>query len=240
MQTETTVRGALRAVVSTETRLALVLATLVTGAAAAFILVFVLQPADRTFAAVAPLVQLIMSVLTPFSTALLTYDLRDPVGDFRSRTAEPLRSRWIAAALYGLVMGAAGAVIVAIAVAVAVGPDPVTDPWTGAAPAVIGSLVVHLIPVGVGCAAGLLIPRASLACLATVVVPLVVTVAVGTLAPLGTADWVTPLGAAGHLVPGPMTAIGWAQWIVTAALWVVLPNWIGARRLRERVGRSQG
>lgn len=231
----TTVGAALRDLVAaSETRLALALATLVVGAGAAFILAFVLQPSDRTFVAVAPLVQVIMSVLTPFSTALLTYDLRDPEGDFRSRTSLPLRSRWIAAGVYGLAIGAAGAIIAAIAVAVIVGSNPPFDPWAGAAPAVVGSLVVQLIPVGVGCAAGLLIPRAGLAALSTVVVPLTFTVIVGLVTPQGTADWITPIGAAGHLVPGPMTALNWVQWIVTAVLWVVLPNVFGARRLRDR------
>lgn len=235
----TTVGGALRELVgASETRLALVLATLVVGAGAAFILAFVLQPSDRTLVAVAPLVQVIMSVLTPLSTAVLTYDLRDPDGDFRSRTAVPLRSRWIASGLYGLAVGAAGVVIAAVAVAVVVGANPPFDPWAGAVPVVVGSLLVQLIPVGVGCAAGLLIPRAGLAALATVVVPLTFTLLVGLLTPQGTADWVTPLGAASHLVPGPMTAINWAQWIVTAALWVVLPNAIGARRLRDRADRA--
>ncbi|HEY5785306.1 MAG TPA: hypothetical protein VIT65_11060 [Microlunatus sp.] len=231
----TTVGGALRDLVAaSETRLALALATLVVGAAAAFILPFVLQPSDRTFVAVVPLVQIIMTVLTPLSTAVLLYDLRDPEGDFRSRTVAPLRNRWIAAGVYGVAVGAAGAIISAVAVAVIVGSNPPFDPWAGAAPAVVGSLVVQLIPVGVGCAAGLLIPRAGLAALSTVVVPLTFTVIVGLLTPQGTADWITPIGAAGHLVPGPMTALNWAQWIVTAVLWVVLPNVIGARRLRDR------
>jgi len=234
-----TVGGALRDLVAaSETRLALALATLVVGAGAAFILAFVLQPSDRTFVAVVPLVQVIMSVLTPLSTAVLTYDLRDPDGAYRSRTVAPLRSRWIAAGIYALVIGAAGAVIAAIAVAVIVGSNPPFDPWAGAVPAVVGSLLVQLIPVGVGCAAGLLVPRAGLAALSTVVVPLTFTVIVGLLTPQGTADWITPIGAAGHLVPGPMTAINWAQWIVTAVLWVVLPNLIGARRLRDRAAQA--
>ena len=239
--TESTVRGALRDLVAaSETRLAVVLATLVLGAGAAFVLAFIAEPANRTFVAVAPLVQLIMTVLTPISTAVLTHDLRDPEGGYRSRTVEPLRSRWIAAGVYGLAIGVFGAVVVAVAVGVAAGASPATDPWAGAVPAVFGSLVVQLIPVGVGCAAGLLIPRAGLAALSTVAVPLAFTVIVGLLAPQGTADWITPLGAAGHLVPGPMTAINWAQWIVTAALWVVLPNAIGARQLRQRADRVAG
>ena len=44
----------------------------------------------------------------------------------------------------------------------------------------------------------------------------------------------TPLAAASHLLPGPMTPLTWAQWVVTAALWVVLPNAVGARLLRRR------
>lgn len=234
------VGGALRALVAgSETRLALALATVVVGAGAAFVLAFVLEPSDRTLVAVAPLVQVIMSVLTPLSTAVLTYDLRDPMGDFRSRTTAPLRARWIAAAVYGLVIGVVGVVLAAVAVTVIVGTNPPFDPWAGATSVVIGSVLVQLIPVGVGCAAGLLVPRVALAALSTVVVPLLVTLLVGLLTPQGTADWVTPLGAASHLVPGPMTALTWAQWIVTAALWVVLPNLIGARRLRDRAARAE-
>lgn len=233
-----TIPTALRGLVSSETRIALVLATLLIGAGAAFALAYFLPADVRTFVGVAPLSQLIVSVLTPFSTALLTYDLRDPEGEFRSRTAGPLRGRWIAAGLYGIVIGIYVAVVVAVAVAAAAGAD--ADPWTGAVPAVVGSILVQLIPVGVGCAAGLLVPRGGLACLATVVVPVLFTVIVGGLAPRGTADWLTPLGAAGHLVPGPMSIVNWAQWIVTAALWVVLPNWLGARLLRQRVSRLAG
>lgn len=233
------VGAALRALVAgSETRLALVLATVVVGAGTAFVLAFILQPSDRTLTAVAPLVQIIMSVLTPLSTAVLTYDLRDPMGDFRSRTTAPLRARWIAAGLYGLGVGVVGVVLAAVAVAVLVGADPPFDPWAGALSVVVGSVVIQLIPVGVGCAAGLLVPRVALAALSTVAVPLLVTVLVGLLTPQGTADWITPIGAAGHLVPGPMTALTWAQWVVTAALWVVLPNLIGARRLRDRAARA--
>lgn len=238
MTRDSTIPAALRGLVSSETRIALVLATLVIAAAVAFGLTFMLQPELRTYAGVAPLTQLIASVLTAFSAALLTFDLRDPDGEHRSRTVRPLRSRWIAAGLYGLAVGILVAIIVGVAVAVGAGANPAVDPWAGAVPAVVGGFFVQLIPVGVGCAAGLLVPRGGLACIATVVVPLVVTVIVGNLAPRGTADWITPLGAAGHLVPGPMSVVNWAQWIVTAALWVVLPNWLGARRLAARAAAA--
>jgi len=68
-------------------------------------------------------------------------------------------------------------------------------------------------------------------------VPISVTVLLGFLAPRGTADWLTPLGAAGHLVPGPMTILNWAQLVITAGLWVVLPNVIGRRLLMRRASR---
>lgn len=238
MTRDSTIPAAVRSLVSSETRIALVLATLVIATVTAFGLAFVLQPELRTYAGVAPLTQLIASVMTAFSAALLTFDLRDPDGDFRSRTVRPLRGRWVAAGLYGLAVGVFVAIAVGIAVAVAAGATPAADPWDGAVPAVVGSFVVQLIPVGVGCAAGLLVPRGGLACIATVVVPLLVTLIVGNLAPRGTADWLTPLGAAGHLVPGPMSVVNWAQWIVTAALWVVLPNWLGARRLQRSAERA--
>lgn len=227
---DTAIPVALRALLASDTRIALVLATLLIGAGTAFALAFLLPPESRTYAGVAPLTQLVLSIAAPFSTALLTYDLRDPDGDFRSRTVAPLRSRWVASGIFALAVGAYGAVVVGVAVAVAASPSS-ADPWAAAAPAVVGSVVVQLIPAGVGCAAGLLVPRGGLACLATVVVPVGFTLLVGVLAPRGTADWITPLGAAGHLVPGPMSILHWAQWIVTAALWVVVPNWIGRRLL---------
>ncbi|MFT4166639.1 MAG: hypothetical protein QM650_15480, partial [Microlunatus sp.] len=86
----------------------------------------------------------------------------------------------------------------------------------------------------VGCAAGLLVPRLTLAALSTIAVPIGFTVLLGLLAPRGTADWLTPLGTAGHLVPGPMTVVNWAQFVITAGLWVVLPNLIGRRLLIRR------
>lgn len=240
MTHDSTIPAALRALFSNETRIALVLATVVIAVATAFGLAFLLPPDLRTYTSVALLAQLVTSVLTPLPAALLTFDLRDPDGEFRSRTVRPLRSRWIAAGLYGLAVGVVVAVVVGIAVAVAAGANPAVDRWDGAVPAVVGSLFIQLIPVGVGCAAGLLVPRGGLACLATVVVPLLVTLVVSNLAPRGTADWITPLGAAGHLVPGPMSVVNWAQWIVTAALWVVLPNWLGARRLAARAAGAAG
>lgn len=239
MRSDSTVGAALRGLVSSDTRIALVLATLILGAGAAFGLAFLAPVEARTYALVIPLAQLITSVATPFSTALLTFDLRDPDGEFRSRTVEPLRARWIASGVYGLAVGAYVAIVAAVAVSVSAGSTPVTDPWAGLVPAVIGSLVVQLIPVGVGCAAGLLVPRGGLACLATLVVPVLVTLLVGLLTPQGVADWITPLGAAGHLVPGPMSVVNWAQWIVTAALWVVLPNAIGRRLLAARAARAR-
>ena len=99
-----------------------------------------------------------MSVLTPMSTAVLTYDLRDPEGEFRSRSSEPLRSRWIAAGLYGLVVGLAGVCWWLSPSRSPPGRAAATDPWAGAAPAVVGCLLLQLIPVGVGCAAGLWFP----------------------------------------------------------------------------------
>lgn len=234
-RTDGSLGAGLRALLADEVRIALVAATLLIGAGAAALMVFLLPTGDGVYAGTLLLVQLVMSVLTAFSTALLTHDLRDEEGPFRGRRADlALPGRWLVAGLYGVAIGTYGAVVAAVATAIVVDAPAGVDPWAGAAPAVLGSLVVQLVPVGVGCGAGLLIRRAGLACLATVVVPVLVTVLVGNLAPRGTADWVTPLGAAGHLVPGPMGVVGWAQWIVVAALWVVLPNWLGSRRLRRR------
>ena len=236
LKTTSTVGDGLRALFASETRIALVIATVLVGAGAAFGLAFFLPSEMRSFAEVTPFAQLTVSVLTPFAAALLTFDLRDSDGDYRSRTAEPLRSRWIAAGIYGLVMGVYVAIVSGIAVMVAQGAQPLADPWAGAVPAAIGCVLVQLIPVGVGCAAGLLVPRLTLAALSTIAVPIGFTVLLGLLAPRGTADWLTPLGTAGHLVPGPMTVVNWAQLVITAGLWVVLPNLIGRRLLLRRAG----
>lgn len=234
---ENTVGAGLRALVSSQTRLVLVVVTALVGAVAAFGLAAVLVPEGRTLTGIVPLTQLIISVFTPFVTALLTHELRDAAGGGPAQLIAAVRSRWIAAGIYGVVMGGYGALAAGVATTAAAssGGVPTTvDLWAGAGPAVLGSLLVQLIPVGVGCAAGLLIPRRGHAVLATVVVPLLASFVLPRLTPAGTTDWVTPLAAADHLLPGPMTAVAWAQWIVTAALWVVLPNWLGARRLRRR------
>lgn len=238
MTMERTVGAGLRALVSTPARTALVLATLLVGAAAAFGLTLLVPPEQRTFAGIAPLTQLILSVMTPLAAACLTSDLRGFDGGSRSPAAESLPSRWTAAGVYGLLIGAYGAVIVALATMLPIGSrvtagSSVADPWAGAGPAVIGCLVVQLIPVGVGCAAGLLIARIRRAQLATVLVPLAASFVLARLAPAGTTDWVTPLAAADHLLPGPMSILNWAQWLVTAAVWVIVPNWIGTRLLRR-------
>lgn len=209
-------------------RLMLVLVTAAVGLLAAFGLATLVVPEQRTFAGVVPLTQLIMSVLTPFSAVLLTSDVH------QGRTGvAALPQRWLTAAVYGLIVGAYGAVVAALAVNLAVssGAPVAADPWAGAGALLLGSLVVQLIPVGVGCGAGLLIFRPLRAQLATVVVPLAVSFVLPRFSPAGTTDWVTPLAAVDHLLPGPMTALGWLQWLVTAALWVVLPNAIGARLL---------
>ncbi|MDN5763654.1 MAG: hypothetical protein L0H41_15230, partial [Microlunatus sp.] len=193
-----------------DVRLALAISTVLVAAAAAFILAAVLNPPDRTVAALIPLAQLLMTLLTPFSAALATSELRTP------KAQQPaVRAYWAGAAIYAVAIGTLGLLACVLAVT-ALGAAP--ESWLGGPSVVVGSLLVQLIPVGVGCAAGLLLPRAWLACLTTVVVPLGVTLLLGTLGPRGAADWLTPLGAAGHLVPGPMSILNWAQWIVVAAL----------------------
>ncbi|HYI58076.1 MAG TPA: hypothetical protein VEX66_07910 [Microlunatus sp.] len=230
-RTENSVSDALRALVTPRSRLVLVLATALVGVLVAFALAIALPADQRTFTRVVPLVQLIISVLTPFSAALLTHDLRDSAGS--------VRSRWVAAALYGVVAGGYGAAVSAAAVAAGSGGQLSTiDPWIGAWSAAFGSLVAQLIPVGVGCGAGLLIRRAGYAELATIALPLAASFLLGRYSPAGTTEWVTPLGAVSHLLPGPMTPVAWAQWAVTATLWVVLPNAIGARLLRRRRGAA--
>ena len=224
---ENTVAGALASLVGTRRRVILVAVTVLVGVLVAFAQALGLPLELRTFARVVPLTQLSISVLTPFATALLTHDLRT--------SNASLRSRWLAAGIYGLLAGVIGAAASAAAVAVGSGgPLGTVDPWAGAWPAALGSLVVQLIPVGVGCAAGLLIRRARNAQLATIAVPLAASFLLGRYVPDGTTDWATPLAAASHLLPGPMTPLTWAQWVVTAALWVVLPNAIGARLLHRR------
>lgn len=230
---DSTVGEALGALFATRGRSALVLVTAMAGAIAAFFLAFGFPAESRTFVAVVPLTQLVISVLTPFATAALTHDLRD------QNLVGSLPSRWIASALYGLAFGVYGAAVAAVAVSAANGSTPAIDPWNGAATAFLGCLVVQLIPVGVGAGAGLLLGRLSRARLLTVVVPLGLSFVLARLAPAGTTDWITPLGAADHLLPGPMSLLAWVQWVVTAALWVVLPNAVGARLLRRRASAAR-
>ncbi|HEU5486128.1 MAG TPA: hypothetical protein VFU98_14560 [Microlunatus sp.] len=226
-----TVTAGLRALVLPRRRLLLVLATALLGLVTAIGLASLLAPEQRTFAGIAPLTQLVLSVLTPFATVLLTHDVRESGPDGRAS----LTGRWAAAAIYGVLVGAYGAVVTALAVSMVIssGAQLAADPWAGTGSAVLGSVVSQLIPVGVGCGAGLLIARPLRAQLATVVAPLAFSFVLARFTPAGTTDWVTPLAAADHLLPGPMTALTWVQWVVTAALWVVLPNLAGARRLRR-------
>ena len=231
---DSTVGLALRGLVSTKVRVAVIVATVLVGVAAASGSLLVQPLESRDFVGVVALPQLVASVLTPFSTALLTHDLGGLAGKAGLPSKSRLRDRWVASGLYGIAMGALVTGVCLVAFAVAAGPVAVANPWAGAGPAVLGGLLVQLIPVGVGCAAGLLIPQAWLACLATIVVPLTFTVLVGAIAPPGTVDWITPLSAAGHLVPGPMNLLTWAQWLLTGTLWVLLPNLIGRRRLAAR------
>jgi hypothetical protein len=230
--TANTAPAGLRSLVVPRRRLLLVLATALLGLLTAIGLASVLAPEQRTFAGIVQLTQLVMSVLTPFATVLLTHDIREtgPAG------SAALPGRWVAAAVYGVLAGAYGAAVAAFAVNLVIssGAPLAADPWAGVGSAVLGSLVVQLIPVGVGCGAGLLIARPLRAQLATAVVPLAFSFVLARFTPAGTTDWVTPLAAADHLLPGPMTALSWVQWIVTAALWVVVPNLVGARMLRPR------
>lgn len=233
---EGTVAASLLLLAAGRGRVVLILSTLLLGAAGAFGFSVALPPHDRSLVAVVPLVQLLMSVLTPFTTASLTHDLRfrsgAPAGHTGSTVVGRLWSRWVAAALYGVVIGAYGAAISALALALVGAGEPSTVAWSGAAAVIIGSLLIQLIPVGVGCAAGLLVPRIVLACLATIVVPLGVTALLRAVDANGIAGWVTPLGAAEGLLPGPVGDDDLLRWLTAALLWVVLPNLFAARRTR--------
>ena len=84
---EIPVSGALGALVIPRSRLVLVLATALVGLLVAFALAIALPADQRTFIRIVPLTQLIISVLTPFSAALLTHDLRDSTGTVREPVA---------------------------------------------------------------------------------------------------------------------------------------------------------
>lgn len=196
---ELTVAESLLLLAAGRGRVVLILSTLLLGAAVAFGFSVALPPQDRTLVTVVPLVQLLMSVLTPFSTAGMTHDLRfrsgAPVGHTGPAVEGRLSSRWVAAALYGVVIGAYGAAISGLALALVGAGEPSTVAWSGAAAVMIGSLLIQVIPVGVGCAAGLLVPRIGVARLVTIVVPMGVTALLRAVGANGIAGWVTPLVA---------------------------------------------
>ena len=195
---EIPVSGALRALVIPRSRLLLVLATALVGLLVAFALAIALPADQRTFSRIVPLTQLIISVLTPFSAALLTHDLRDSTGT--------VGSRWVAAALYGLVAGGYGAAVSAAAVAAGTGGQLSTiDPWVGAWSGRVRQPGGPAHPRRGGLWGRAADPTSRLRGLATIAVPLAASFVLGRYAPTGTTEWVTPLGAVSHLLPGPMS-----------------------------------
>jgi hypothetical protein len=213
----------LRLVASTRSRKAILLATVLLGVVSAVAVVLGASPQERTFAAFSGPVQSAMSITVPFLGVLLVSDLR-----------RPARRAVIGAA----VLAALGiAVIVALfgvalcATSTAVAPSS-ADRWQGATTVALGSVLVQCTAQLVGTGLGLVLGRRPVvACLTTVVLPLGLWLLLGVSDVLDPArQWLTPYASALHLLSGHMSAVGWAQWLVTAAVWGLFLNLLGMRR----------
>jgi hypothetical protein len=210
-----------RRAVGTPIRRVLLAVALAVAVLAAAVLTTSLPATGRTFVSLSASVQSLLSIFVPFFAVLLASDLR------RSRRpGHPIRPRpiWIAAGLLALGFGLVG--IAVSATATALGPDSTgIDRWASWPLIVFGSLVLQLIAAGVGTAAGLLLRPVWLADLATVVVPLGCYLVLGTTATLRLVrEWTTPFAAVQRLFTGQLTLLGWLQWAVVAAFWVVAAN----------------
>ncbi|MDR7274754.1 hypothetical protein [Catenuloplanes atrovinosus] len=190
----------------------IVAVTLLIGVLVGVVVTVALPPGERTLAAVAYPTHLIMSVVLPFLGVLLGRDVRTAV-------------------VAGVSAGLFGDLVAVVAAAVAGSAAP--DPWAGAGVILLGGVLVQCVANLTGTGLGVLIRPAWLACLATIVVPLGLSVLLslaGPAAPL--AAWVTPFPVAESLLSGEMDATGWARWTVVALIWGVGLNALAARRPR--------
>ena len=209
------VSDALRRSVGTRPRRWLLALTLLAGLVVAVALTASLPPPERTFATVANPVQSLMSVAVPLLGILLVGDLR--------RGTSPAPTVLVAVVVAAAV-GLAGAGACAAALAFA----PSQDPWRHAGAIAAGGVPVQVLAVLVGTGLGMLMGSRLVAFLGTIVLPLGLWFA---LRGVAAQAWLTPYAAVQNLLSGQMTAVMWAQWLVTFLLWGVGLNVAGAVRL---------
>jgi hypothetical protein len=179
-------------------------------------------------------VQLAVSVLVPFFGVLAVTHLHGtPRPVDRRHSRRPLLSVTIAvgfAISLAAAFALAGALLAAAATRWAGGDWP---PPTRGAELVLAAVAVQVIAQLTGTGWGLLVRRPAVAMAATIVVPLGITALLGAISPHGNvARWLTPYGNARSLLdgaPGPGILPGLC---VVVLLWCVVPNVLGARKVR--------
>jgi hypothetical protein len=200
---------------------------LVTALAALMVAIAVtadLPRMERSFAVVSAPVQSVVSVGVPFLGVLMTYDLH------LRRSQRSLSSTLLTA--LGIAVGFAvfGAVVSAVAVAAYPSRSAYVS-WGSAIGAMLGGILVQVVAQLIGTGFGLLVRRAILACLATIVCPLGLWLVLGAIAPQARA-WLTPYESARHILAGTMTPTSWLAFVVMACMWGIGLNLAGIRRFR--------
>jgi hypothetical protein len=182
-----------------------------------------LSSAERDFAAVSAPVQSLLSVGVPFCGAVMTYDLH-----LHGRRRDlPSTLVWAVGVAVGFALFGA---IVSAATVAAFPHSP--HPWGSAVELVLGSVLAQVVAQLTGTGFGLLIRRAVLACLATIVCPLGLWLVLGATAPSSRA-WLTPFESARHLLAGTMAAASWLPFLVMVSLWGIALNLAGIQRFRS-------
>lgn len=132
--------------------------TLMMGVLTVVALAATLEPAGRTFAALAGPVQSIMSITVPFLGVVM---VRDQGG---------IAPKVVAAAVLAAGVGAFGDVLCVGALLLA--PSTAADPWAHAGTIAVGSVLVQIVAMLVGTGFGMLMRSIVVAIPATIVVPL--------------------------------------------------------------------
>ena len=234
---------ALRRLIGTRGRRVLVGVTLLLGLLAAIGVTAGTPIEERSLGVVANPVQSLMSVLTPFSTVLLSAALLaddrqadpdrqvDPGRQDNSGRRVALAPTWAAAAGYGILIGVWGSLVSLVATLIGSGS------LDRAPTIIVAGPIVQVIACGVGAAFGVLIRPAWLAMVATIVIPLGVWALLG-LAGLSAAQgWLTPYAAVIRVFAAPMTPLAWVQWLVVALIWAVGLNAAAFGRVRANDAR---
>ncbi|GII00389.1 hypothetical protein Pta02_23970 [Planobispora takensis] len=221
------ISGVIRRAVGTRSRRWLLAITLLLGLTAAAAVAAGLPSAERTLATLAQAVQLLLSVMVPFSGVLLAHDLR------RAPRTARIAPTLLGAVLLAAVIGAFGFLACAAALALASSTAPAA--WDHAVAVAAGGVLVQVLAQLVGTGLGLLLRRPVIACLATIALPLGLWYALGRVDALSPAQaWLTPFASAQNLLSGQMSAVMWAQWLVVLTLWGRALNAAGLARLSPR------